>query len=98
MHPYITRMKQELDKNPPSYGYAQADSLLSMLYMWYSEWNPIDSDLIRQGFYELEPYLCTRSGKTYDEIMDMISQLCVEHERVAFLEGVRVGVRLASEL
>lgn len=98
MHPYIARMKQELEKNPPSYGYAEADSLLKMLYMWYTEWNPINSELIRQGFCELEPYICSRSGKTNDEIIDMISLLCAEHEQVAFLEGVRVGVRLALEL
>ena len=37
MHPYIDRLKEELDKNPPCYGYKNANSLLDMLYMWYVE-------------------------------------------------------------
>ena len=37
MHPYIERLKEELDKTPPCYGYQAANSLLDMLYMWYVE-------------------------------------------------------------
>ena len=98
MHPYIERLKEELDKDPPSYGYKDANSLLEMLYTWYVEWNPINSEEIRTGFLELEAvFCCCCEGKT-DDVLDIITRLCQNHERVAFLEGLRVGVRLVQEL
>ena len=56
MHPYIDRLKEERDKNPPCYGYKNANFLLDML--WYVEWNPINSEQIRQDFLDLEAQFC----------------------------------------
>lgn len=98
MHPYIDRLKEELDKNPPCYGYKAADSLLDMLYMWYVEWNPINSEQIKQDFFELESYFCGCTEKRVDDALDIITRLCWNHEHLAFLEGLRVGIRLAYEL
>ncbi|MBR4289227.1 MAG: hypothetical protein IKT52_01125 [Oscillospiraceae bacterium] len=98
MNPYIERLKEELDKNPPCYGYMAAHSLLDMLYMWYVEWNPITSEQIRQDFFELEAYFTGCTEKQVDEVINIITRLCQSHERLAFLEGLRVGIRLAHEL
>ena len=99
MHPYIDRLKEELDKNPPCYGYKNASSLLDMLYMWYVEWNPINSEQIRQDYLELESkFCCCCTEKQVDDVLDAITRLCWNHEQVAFLEGLRVGIRLAYEL
>lgn len=98
MHPYIERLRQELNNDPPSYGYTEADSLLEMLYLWYVEWNPINSEQIRKDFLSLEPYWKGCSNRQVDEAFDIVSRLCQDHEQLAFLEGLRVGVRLASEL
>lgn len=98
MHPYIERLRQELESDPPCYGYPEANSLLEMLYLWYVEWNPINSEQIRQNFLALEPYWRACTGREVDEAFDIVSRLCMEHEQLAFLEGLRVGVRLAAEL
>ena len=98
MHPYMERLKEELDKNPPSYGYEDANSLLEMLYMWYVEWNPINSEEIRQDYLKLESLFMGRPEKKLDDEMDIVTRLCQNHEQVAFLEGLRVGIRLANEL
>ena len=37
MHPYLEQLKEELENNPPNYGYQCATSLLEMLYMWYDD-------------------------------------------------------------
>lgn len=50
MHPYMERLKEELEKNPPNYGYPDADSILDMLHMWYAQWNPVNSDQIKEDF------------------------------------------------
>lgn len=98
MHPYIERLKEELDRNPPNYGYQSADSLLEMLYMWYVEWNPVNSEQIRRDFLALDSYFCTGAEEKMDDVLDIVTRLCQNHEQVAFLEGLRVGVRLAQEL
>lgn len=98
MHPYIERLKEELDRNPPCYGYPDANSLLEMLYLWYAEWNPINSEQIRLDFRELGSYFCGCTERRIDEAMDIVTRLCKNHEQLAFLEGLRVGIRLANEL
>lgn len=98
MHPYMERLREDLDKKPPCYGYADADSLLDMLYMWYAEWNPINSEQIRKDFLALESYLAGCTDQKTDDALDIVTRLCGDHQRLAFLEGLRVGVRLACEL
>lgn len=98
MHPYMERLKQELDKHPPNYGYPEVNSLLEMLYLWYVEWNPINSEEIRRDIFALETYMRGCTDKEADEAFDIVSRLCQNHEQLAFLEGLRVGVRLATEL
>lgn len=98
MHPYIERLQEELKKNPPNYGYRCANSLLEMLYMWYVEWNPINSAQIRQDFSVLEDCFFSGTDKKLDNALDVVTRLCQQHEQLAFLEGLSVGVRLAQEL
>jgi len=98
MHPYMERLQAELEKNPPNYGYQCANSLLEMLYMWYVEWNPINSAQIRRDFFMLEDYFSGGTDKKADHALDAVTRLCQQHEQLAFLEGLRVGFRLAQEL
>lgn len=98
MHPYIERLQEELEKNPPNYGYQSANSLLEMLYMWYVEWNPINSEQIRRDFLMLEDFFSGAADVKLDHALDGVARLCQQYEQVAFLEGLRVGFRLAQEL
>ena len=84
MHPYIERLKEELDRNPPCYGYPDANSLLEMLYLWYAEWNPINSEQIRQDFWELESCFCGCREKRIDDALDVVTRLCKNHEQLPF--------------
>ena len=69
-----------------------------MLHMWYAQWNPINSDQIKEDFWELEFRFCGNKDAKMDDMMDIITRLCWNHEHLAFLEGLRVGMRLAEEL
>lgn len=98
MNPYIKMLKTQFSNNPPCYGYTDADSLLEMLYLWYTEWNPINSDAIQESFRKLDGLICTRTGKEYDNALDLITSLCSQYEKLAFLEGIRVGFYIFEEL
>ncbi len=41
---------------------------------------------------------CGFSLQEFDPIFTTVSDLCMEHERLAFMEGLRMGVTLMTEL
>lgn len=75
-----------------------AGSIADLLYECYASKASMDNETIRDSFYVVEK--CTE-GMPY-ELSDRISaamvSACVECERLAFLDGVALGVKLISEL
>ena len=96
MNPYISKLKSFLSENEPDYG--NAESLLEMIYFHYTEFNSIDSESIREKFKKLRSLFPNLTLRDFDEIFDLVCDLCYEHEKRAFLQGVQVGVTLATEL
>ena len=98
MNPYIQNLKTYLATHPPNYGYPDANTLLDMLYCCYSEYNPLDNRAINDGFKKLNHFLDRFTVQECDPVLDTLSDLCQQHEHVAFNAGVQVGIRLAAEL
>lgn len=98
MKQYIDTLKKHLVEHPPNYGYHNAYCLLDMLCSCYMESNHADSASIRQAFAELDLHLEQLPLKENDAIFDVVCDLCTEHQRLAFIAGVQVGMRLFSEL
>lgn len=98
MNPYIKELNDYLTKHTPEYGYKDVDSLLEMLYMVYAEFNPFNSEKQRSQFEILWDQFPDLTPKDQGIIFDIIDSICIEHERLAFLEGVRTGARLEMEL
>lgn len=78
------------DRNP--------QSLSEMLYTAYTAYNPIDIGCAKTGFVELLGLLSILSDQSLDNAMNLVCDLCQHHERSGFTEGVRLGLRLGSEL
>ncbi len=83
-------------QNPLNLG--DAESVMEFLYWHYAENNPIDSGKIRDGFAKIRQQYPHLSMQEFDPIFTTVSDLCVEHERLAFLEGLRLGVTLMMEI
>ena len=98
MNAIIEKLKEHLLQQPVNYGYDDADSLLQMLYYYYTVANPISSDAIRRKYEAVINHIDRLSVQQSDSIFDLICELCLEHERCAFIEGIHVGVRLTTEL
>lgn len=98
MNRYIESLKSFLTQQSPGFGYDDANSILEMLYYYYTVANPVDNALIRCQFKELDGILSRLSVAENDEVFSLTSALCMAHERQAFLEGIHVGMRLFSEL
>ena len=98
MNPYIKLLNDTLSAHTPQYGYGSVHSLCEMLYMSYTELNPIDSEKIQTLIHALNPYFRNLSIHEESETFYLLMDLCAEFERLAFLEGMHVGSRLTAEL
>lgn len=78
--------------------YDDAHSLLEMLYYYYTAGNPVDNAVIRCQLKELNDVLSYLPLSENDAVFSFVVDLCITHERQAFLDGVHVGMRLFSEL
>ena len=96
MQRYIQALVDYFEQNPPNHG--DAKSVLDLLYWHYAEFNPIDNQKIRDSFAALRKQYSYFSMQEFDPIFTTVSDLCVEHERLAFLNGLRLGVVLMQKL
>lgn len=98
MNPYIENLKAFLKEQSSNFAYTDAESLLEMLYYYYTSDNPIDNGVIRCQLRQVNAYTEKLSLADSDSLFDAVSSLCAQHEKVAFLKGIQVGAHLAEEL
>ncbi len=96
MQKYIEALRDYCKQNPLNHG--DAESVMEFLYWHYAESNPIDNQKIRNSFAKLCQQYPHLSMQEFDPVFNIVSDLCMEHERRAFLEGLRLGVTLMMEL
>lgn len=95
MEKLVEALQQHFDQNPPTYG--DAESVLDMLFWHYTEYNQIDNEKIKAQFAKLRDYL-NLPLQEYDKVFYIVGDLCVEHSRLAFREGMRLVLALLQEL
>lgn len=98
MNKYIEKLNQFLEQQVPDYGFDDVQSLLEMLYYYYTQANPIDTAVIHCQLKELDDILSKLSLAENNTVFLLTCDVCAEHERKAFLEGIHVGLRLFIEL
>lgn len=93
MKEYIEKLKAHISAHPPELD--DADSVLALLYEVYNAINTIDDDRIKADFNALYQAMNGMELKEMDRIIDPVCTLCRDHERAGFVEGIKVGIRLA---
>lgn len=58
----------------------------------------MDNDQIKADFKELYKVMNGMKLQDMDQVVYPVCLLCRDHERAGFLEGVKVGIRLAQEI
>lgn len=94
MEKLVETLQQHFAHNPPDYG--DAESVLGILYEYYMEHGSSDSEKIMSQFATLRA-LVNLPLQEYDPIFYVVSDLCMEHGRLAFSEGLRMGMELTME-
>ena len=78
---------------------SDADTVLELLYnTYYEHVCTDDTDAIKQAFDELYHSMTGKTLKEKDEIIDTICNLCRLHQQTGFIDGIRLGLRMAQEL
>ena len=96
MEKYFEKLKTYIAKNPPDFG--DGKSVLTMLYEAYAESNKMDDGTIKEDFNELYRLMNGMELREMDKIIYPVCTLCRDHQRSGFVEGVKVGMRLKTEL
>lgn len=84
-------------RNEPT-DYGQGESVLTMLYECYSDSNRMDDAQIRADFRELYAQMNGMTIQEMDRVIYPVCSLCRDHQRVGFVEGVKIGLLLAGEV
>lgn len=74
------------------------NAIIGWLYEVYRQRNPSEQNIIKEDFARLYEALDRLSLTELDRIINPVCTLTLDHERIGFCEGVRVGVRLAMDL
>ena len=76
-----------------------ADTVLGMLCSTYYELNcNADTDEVKQAFDELYQAMTGKTLKEKDEVIYATCRLCSLHQQTGFIDGIKLGIRLAQEL
>ena len=96
MEKYFEKLRSYIAENPPDFG--DGDSVLTLLYEAYAESNKMDAGTIKEDFNELYRQMNGMELREMDKIIYPVCTLCRDHQRSGFVEGVKVGIRLKTEL
>lgn len=96
MKEFLEELRQYVADNPPNFG--DADSVLDLLYECFNENNPYDNEQIKADFEEMYRQMNGMPLREMDRIVYLVCRLCRDHERSGFVEGIKIGIRLAHEL
>lgn len=96
MNPYFEKLKAHIEANPPNFG--DGNSILTLLYEAYAETNRMDDAQIKADFNELYRQMNGMPLREMDKIVYPVCKLCRDHERSGFVEGIKIGIRLRTEL
>lgn len=96
MKAYYEKFRTYIAENPPNFG--DGESILTLLYEAYADSNKMDDGTIWEDFNELYQQMNGMELREMDRIIYPVCTLCRDHQRSGFVEGVKIGVLLQTEL
>ena len=96
MKNYFEKLRTHIAEKPPDFG--DGESVLTLLYEAYAESNKMDDGAIKEDFNELYRLMNGMELREMDRIIYPVCTLCRNHQRSGFVEGVKVGIQLQTEL
>lgn len=79
-------------------GDSDCETVLDQLYQAYAKSHESDPNEIRDGFKELEEFLCELPLEDNNAVFNICCRLCSAYERKAFRDGLQYGAHIVKEL
>ena len=98
MNSYIDVFNQYIAENRSTIRCSKVESLLDMLYCCYHQQKSVDAPAVKAYFSQLDQVLDSLPIQLADQVVDLACDLCGEHQKQAFREGILVGFCLYTEL
>ena len=96
MEKYFEKLRTHITENPPDFG--DGESVLTLHYEAYAESNSMDDGTIKEDFNELYRQMNGMELREMDKIIYPVCTLCRDHQRSGFVEGIKIGIRIATEI
>jgi len=96
LNDYFERLRTHIAENPPDFG--DGESVLTLLYEAYADSNKMDDGTIKEDFNELYRQMNGMQLREMDKIIYPVCTLCRDHQRSGFVDGIKVGIHLQTEL
>ena len=93
---YLQALREYALSHDP--GCVDGESILGMLYECHNENYPYDNYEIKADFNELYQQMNGMPLREMDQIIYPVCKLCRDHEKAGFVEGIKVGIQLATEI
>ena len=98
MNDIAKKLKAYIEAHPFQAGDGESTTVLEQLYQAYAESHESDPEEIRDGFKELEEFLCTLPLADNNAVFNLCCRLCTAYEHKAFLDGLQYGANLMLEI
>ena len=85
-------------ENPIIFDTETGTPCLEALWWHYAGFHPIHSDISKSQQQLIREKLENYKNCDVDETMDLITSLCTEYERLAFVAGMKLGIQFMTEL
>ena len=92
------RLNAYITAHPFDPGDSDCETILDQLYQAYAESHESDPPDIRDGFKELEEFLCGLPLEDNNAVFNLCCRLCIAYEHKAFIDGLQYGAHLILEL
>ena len=74
------------------------DHILDLIYDNYAEFHGWANPQSKEYYNALRSLVEDRIPEEQEQFMDLVNMLCDTHEHVAFIDGLKTGVKLLCEL
>ena len=98
MNEIANRLNTFIQGHPFDAGDSGCETVLEQLYQAYIQSREGDPEEIKEGFQELEEFLCFLPLEDNDAVFTLCCNLCSIYQRMAFMDGLQYGARLMREL
>ena len=97
MNEIAKRLNAYIQTQPFDGGDSGCETVLEQLFQAYIQSHEGDPEEIRDGFQELEEFLCSLPLEDNDAVFTLCCNLCSIYQRMAFMDGLQYGARLMQE-